>query len=63
MHEGRILQAGAPGDTHETPASRSWPTLGNVNLMDGRLMTTRRLRVMSAQMALTMGHGIQVPPA
>jgi putrescine transport system ATP-binding protein len=39
MSEGRFLQVGAPGEIYETPATRFVADfIGNVNLMDGRLL-------------------------
>ena len=39
MSEGRLLQVGAPADIYETPANRFVADfIGNVNLMDGRLV-------------------------
>ena len=42
MSEGRFLQVGAPADIYETPATRFVADfIGNVNLMDGTLTSTR----------------------
>jgi putrescine transport system ATP-binding protein len=39
MNEGRLLQVGTPGEIYETPASRFVADfIGNVNLMDGKLV-------------------------
>ncbi len=40
MSEGKVLQIGAPSDVYETPATRFVADfIGNVNLMDGTLVT------------------------
>ena len=40
MSEGRVLQIGTPADVYETPATRFVADfIGNVNLMDGTLVT------------------------
>ena len=40
MSEGHILQVGAPSDIYETPATRFVADfIGNVNMMDGKLVT------------------------
>jgi putrescine transport system ATP-binding protein len=39
MSEGKILQVGPPGDIYETPATRFVADfIGNVNLMDGKVV-------------------------
>ena len=61
MSEGRILQVGAPGDIYETPATRFVADfIGNVNLMDGKLVKDEVDHVIidCADCSHYIGHGI-----
>ena len=61
MSEGRFLQVGAPGEIYETPANRFVADfIGNVNLMDGTLVTDEadHVLVRCADCTHWVGHGI-----
>jgi putrescine transport system ATP-binding protein len=61
MSEGRLLQVGAPGEIYETPANRFVADfIGNVNLMDGRLVEDQpgHVVVECADCRHYIGHGI-----
>jgi len=61
MSEGRFLQVGAPADIYETPSSRFVADfIGNVNLMDGRLVVDEPGHVVidCADCRHWVGHGI-----
>jgi putrescine transport system ATP-binding protein len=61
MSEGRLLQVGAPGEIYETPANRFVADfIGNVNLMDGRLVEDEpgHVVVECADCRHYIGHGI-----
>ena len=61
MSEGRFLQVGAPGDIYETPANRFVADfIGNVNLMDGSLISDAadHVLVRCADCTHYVGHGI-----
>jgi len=65
MSEGRLLQVGAPGDIYETPATRFVADfIGNVNLMDGRLVVDEadHCIVDCGDVQHRMGHGITGTP-
>ena len=61
MSQGRLLQVGAPGEIYETPANRFVADfIGNVNLMDGRLVEDQPGHVVvdCADCRHYIGHGI-----
>jgi putrescine transport system ATP-binding protein len=61
MSEGRFLQVGAPSDIYETPSNRFVADfIGNVNLMDGTLVTDEADHVLirCADCTHYVGHGI-----
>jgi putrescine transport system ATP-binding protein len=61
MSQGRLLQVGAPADIYETPANRFVADfIGNVNLMDGRLVEDEADHVVveCADVRHWVGHGI-----
>lgn len=61
MSEGRILQIGAPSEIYETPATRFVADfIGNVNLMDGTVLTDEPDHVIidCADCKHYVGHGI-----
>jgi putrescine transport system ATP-binding protein len=61
MSEGRLLQVGAPSDIYETPATRFVADfIGNVNMMDGKLVTDAPDHVVIECKDCThyVGHGI-----
>jgi len=61
MSEGRFLQVGAPAEIYETPANRFVADfIGNVNLMDGRLIEDEvdHVLVRCADCTHHVGHGI-----
>ena len=61
MSEGRFLQVGAPGEIYETPANRFVADfIGNVNLMDGTLVSDEvdHVLVRCADCTHHVGHGI-----
>jgi len=61
MSEGRFLQVGAPGEIYETPANRFVADfIGNVNLMDGRLVKDEadHALVRCTDCTHLIGHGI-----
>jgi putrescine transport system ATP-binding protein len=61
MSEGRLLQVGAPGEVYETPANRFVADfIGNVTLMDGRLVEDQpgHVVVECADCRHYIGHGI-----
>ena len=61
MSEGRILQVGAPSEIYETPATRFVADfIGNVNMMDGKLITDAVDHVVIECKDVThyVGHGI-----
>ncbi len=61
MSEGRVLQVGAPAELYETPANRFVAGfIGNVNLMDGRLVEDEADHVVvdCADCSCYVGHGI-----
>jgi putrescine transport system ATP-binding protein len=61
MSEGRFLQVGAPGDIYETPANRFVADfIGNVNLMDGKVIEDQPDHVIVECVDCThyVGHGI-----
>lgn len=61
MSEGRLLQVGAPAEIYETPANRFVADfIGNVNLMDGRLVEDEpgHVVVECADVRHWIGHGI-----
>ena len=61
MSEGSFLQVGAPADIYETPATRFVADfIGNVNLMDGTLVTDRPDHVVieCVDCKHYVGHGI-----
>jgi putrescine transport system ATP-binding protein len=61
MSEGRLLQVGPPADVYETPASRFVADfIGNVNLMEGRIIVDEpdRVVVECADVTHHVGHGI-----
>jgi putrescine transport system ATP-binding protein len=61
MDEGTILQVGAPADIYETPASRFVADfIGNVNLMDGKLVEDQHDHcvIACADCSHHVGHGI-----
>ncbi len=61
MSEGRLLQVGSPSDIYETPATRFVADfIGNVNLMDGRLIDDHpdHVVVQCADCQHYVGHGI-----
>ncbi|MEP6738939.1 MAG: polyamine ABC transporter ATP-binding protein [Caldimonas sp.] len=61
MSEGRFLQVGAPAEIYETPASRFVADfIGNVNLMDGKLVEDEADHVVvdCGDLKHRIGHGI-----
>jgi putrescine transport system ATP-binding protein len=61
MSQGRLLQVGAPADIYETPANRFVADfIGNVNLMDGKLVedAVDHVVVECADLRHWVGHGI-----
>ncbi len=61
MSEGRLMQVGAPADVYETPANRFVADfIGNVNLMDGRLVVDEADHAVidCADCKHYVGHGI-----
>jgi len=61
MSEGRVLQVGAPHDIYETPATRFVADfIGNVNLMDGRVLVDESDHVVieCTDCSHYVGHGI-----
>jgi len=61
MSEGHILQVGTPGEIYETPASRFVADfIGNVNLMDGKVVVDEpdSVEVECAACRHHVGHGI-----
>ena len=61
MSEGRILQVGPPGEIYETPATRFVADfIGNVNLMDGKLVEDQPDHVVieCKDCSHYVGHGI-----
>jgi putrescine transport system ATP-binding protein len=61
MSEGRILQVGPPSEIYETPATRFVADfIGNVNLMDGTLVTDEpdHVVVQCTDCTHYVGHGI-----
>jgi putrescine transport system ATP-binding protein len=61
MNEGRLLQVGTPSEIYETPASRFVADfIGNVNLMDGKLVVDQPdfVEVDCGYCRHRVGHGI-----
>ena len=61
MSEGKILQVGAPAEIYETPATRFVADfIGNVNLMDGKVVVDEpdRVEIDCGYCRHLVGHGI-----
>ena len=61
MSEGKILQVGAPAEIYETPATRFVADfIGNVNLMDGKVVVDQpdRVEIDCGYCRHLVGHGI-----